>query len=426
VNRQAVTDDSSSAPGFSEHLQSSLQAFRASLIELLAAVDADPGRPQDLARQFGLNKNLTWKISKIVSSPDLYGAVPHIPGASGLKIFLAAMEKAGAPTDLTAETRRAAAEFERVVQVHTGDRSTLEIMVSGMLPGPVQSEQNEASRKQAYQGNSGVWGVRAKALLALRIMGPNADDPSMVDLAQVSGLFGFRRLRTDARWLLFRRESWSDDEPHPPRDVEESMDPDFPISEGVSMDPNFPISEGVPLMGDFCSQPIPTIDVIDDLSEIQYELPPGPVGNTAAMTCIQGNVSRKIGPTFAAAEGEHGEIGTTIITPVENLLFDLLVHRDFEWAMDPELLLYSRLDGGGMQAASRRERNSLPVFETVHDTGWGIAGLASSLIPRYSALVRYSFEQLGWNADEFRAFRFTMSYPPIPAVALMRSELPVQ
>ncbi|MHC5114954.1 MAG: hypothetical protein ACYTGP_11070 [Planctomycetota bacterium] len=401
-------------PGFPEHLQASLQAFRAALVELLAAVEADPSRPQDLARRFGLNKNLTWKISKIVSSPDLYGAVPHIPGASGLKIFLAALDKAGAPSELIDETRRAAAEFDRVVQVHTGDRSTLEIMVSGMLPGPVQSEQAETSRKQAYQGNSGVWGVRAKALLALRIVAPNADDPSMVDLAQISGLVGFRRLRPDARWLLFRRESWSDDDPHPPRDVEESIDPDFPINGGV------------PLLGEFCTQPIPDIDVIDDGSEIQYELPPGPVGNTAAMTCIQGNVSRKIGPAYAETEGEFGEIGTTIITPVENLLFDLLVHRDFEWAMDPELLIYSRLDGGAMQAASRRERNALPVFETVHDAGWGVAGLASSLIPRYSALVRYAFEHLGWNPDDFRAFRYTMSYPPIPAVALMRSELPVR
>ncbi|MCP3903432.1 MAG: hypothetical protein GY715_07325 [Planctomycetes bacterium] len=414
MNKQAVTGGSSAVPTFPEHLRSSLQAFRAALIELLASVEADPGRPQDLARRFGLNKNLTWKISKIVGSPDLYGSVPHIPGAAGLKIFLAAMEKAGAPASHLKATRQAATTFDDMVKLHTGDRNTLEIMVSGMLPGPVQSEQAEQSRKLAYQGNSGVWGVRAKAQIALRILAPNNQDQNFADLVQISGLIGFRRLRPDARWLLFRRERWTDDDPHPPMDVEESIDPDFPVAGGV------------PLIGEFCSKPIPDLDVIVDAGEVQYELPPGPVGNTASLTCIQGQVSRRIGPAYAEHPGEFTEIGSSVITPVEHLLFDMLVHRDYDWAMNPELLIYSRLDGGAMHASARRERNTLPVFETVHDAGWGAAALASSLVPRYSNLVRHVFDRLEWNADDFRAYRFTMSYPPIPTSALMRAALPVR
>jgi len=33
---------------------------------------------------------------------------------------------------------------------------------------------------------------------------------------------------------------------------------------------------------------------------------------------------------------------------------------------------------------------------------------------------------LKWNGADFRAFRFTMSYPPLPTVALSRSKLPVR
>ena len=57
-------------PEFPEHLQTALQALRAAIIELLSAVGADPGKPQDLARRFGLNKNLTWKVSKIICESD--------------------------------------------------------------------------------------------------------------------------------------------------------------------------------------------------------------------------------------------------------------------------------------------------------------------------------------------------------------------
>jgi hypothetical protein len=414
MSSQGLTRASEGTPAFPEHLQAALQRFRASIIELLSAIDADPAKPQDLARRFGLNKNLTWKISKVVNGPDLYSSVPHIPGSGGMRIFFSALTKAGAPAPLVEEARKAADEFDRVVEVHTGDRTTLEIMTTGMQPPSVQAEQHEQSRKLAYQGNSGTWGVRAKTQLALNILTTNADDPTMADLVQIGGLIGFRRLRADARWLLFRRERWSDDDPQPAQDVMESLDPAFPAEQGI------------PLMGDFCSAPVPDIDLLSGTGEDQYELPPGPVGNTAAFTCIYGQVSRQVGGLYGETPGEVSEIGCNLITPAEHLVFDLLVHRELEWAMRPTLVMYSRMDGGTMHAPARRTRNLLPVAEQVHDAGWGVTALATPLVPSYSGLVRYTFDRLGWNADEFRAFRFTMAYPPIPTAALMRSELPVR
>ncbi|MCP3903080.1 MAG: hypothetical protein GY715_05530, partial [Planctomycetes bacterium] len=377
---------------FYEHLRSSLQALRAALIELLATVDADPTKPQDLSRRFGLNKNLTWKISKIAGGPDLYASVPHIPGPAGLGIFFRALADAGAPAPLLDAGRRAAAEFDRVVKVHTGDRATLEIMVSDRMPSSVRIEQDEQSRRRAFQANSGIWGVRARTQLSLCMLAPNADDPEMADLVQVNGLDQFHRLRPEARWLLFRRERWSDDGPHPAPESVESLDPDYPVKGGV------------PLLGDFCSKPIPEIDLIVGEGEEQYELPAGPVGNTAALTCIFGHVTRRVGPAFAEGNGEHSELGCNLITPAEHLVLDMLVHRDFEWAMRPDLLVYGRLDGGAMHALARRQRNVLPVADGLHDLGWGVSAVATSTLPFYSKLVRYVFDSVDWNPDDFRTF----------------------
>ena len=77
--------------------------------------------------------------------------------------------------------RSAGREFERMVEIHTGDRGTLEMMLGDMTA-------REQSHKLAYQGNSGTWGVRARAQLSLNMLAPNQDDPSQCDLVQIAGL----------------------------------------------------------------------------------------------------------------------------------------------------------------------------------------------------------------------------------------------
>ena len=57
---------------FEDAVPEAIQAVRGALTELLVTAGADPERPQAVARRFGLNKNLAWKVCKIINSPDLY------------------------------------------------------------------------------------------------------------------------------------------------------------------------------------------------------------------------------------------------------------------------------------------------------------------------------------------------------------------
>jgi hypothetical protein len=265
----------------------------------------------------------------------------------------------------------------------------------------------------AYQGNSGTWGVRARVQLSLNILAPSQSKPGMCDLAAIGGLIGFRRLRRDAQWLLFRRERWTDEAPSTVQEKAEPLDPQAS-------------SDDVPWVREFCSQPLPKCDVLPGLGEDQYELPSGPVGNTAALSCVYGQVMREVGPAWSDKPGEFSEIGANLITPAEHLVLDLLVHKSLVWALRPSLEIYSRMDGGAIHAHARRRRNLLAVPETVYDAGSGASALATPLAPRYTRLVQYAFDRLKWNADEFQALRVTMQYPPIPTAALLRSELPVR
>ena len=399
--------------GFSGELGAALRNLRGALIEVITAVGENPEKPQDLARRFNINRNLTWRMTRVVTSPDLYAAVPQIPGPAGMGRFFDALGKAGAREDLLERAVAAGRQFERVVETHTGDRSTLQLMIDPALPHEARAEHCELVRKLAFQGNSGVLGVRAEAQLCLHLLTPS-ETPGWCDLVRVGGLIGFQRLRPNARCLLFRRERWSDRDETAERGRRESLDPAHPIADGV------------PFIGSFCSDPVPAVEVLETGHELQYELPPGPVGNTAAFTCIYGEIVRQVGPTFGEDLDEFMELGCNLVLPVRQLVYDLLVHRDLAWAMSPQLVIYSRMDGDLMHDTERRERNELEIPARLDDLGFGAGAIATTAIPHYSNLIRQVVDRLGHDVNDFRTLRLTLTYPFIPSAALMRSPLPLR
>jgi len=397
------------ATTFEADYKAAAQGLRAAFTGLLTSAGADPSNSRELARRFGLNKNLTWKVAKIVTGSDPFAAAQHIPGPNGVEILLKAMRKGGASASAVQEARVAMRDFERVVEVHTGDRATLELMLADLASRPTRAEHLLQNRKLAFQGNSGTFGVRAKAQIGVSIIAPS-ETPGLVDLVQCGGVVGLRRLRQDARWLLFRRAAFTDDGSRVGPAIGEAIDPDF--------------ANGMPLIRAFCSTPLPEVNVLETETEFQYELPPGPVGNQASINIVYGVMMRATAPAFRDEHDDMAELFCSTSTPAELLQFDVVLHEDFDWAMRLEPALFSRMDGGPMHASSGRERNRLPFTETVQELGRGVATMASPHIAWQTSLVQDVFDRLGWDADRFHAFRLTIPYPPIPAMAMLRAPLP--
>src|SRR5688572_14123794 len=90
-----------------EETRQALQSLRSALIELYDAVEADPNAPQDVARKFGLNRNLTWKLSRVMTAPEAFASLNHLPGQQGLQLAMNAFENAGAPTPTLKQVRTA-------------------------------------------------------------------------------------------------------------------------------------------------------------------------------------------------------------------------------------------------------------------------------------------------------------------------------
>ena len=117
--------------GFGDAAQ--IEALRAGLAKEFGVKvgysGADISKPQEVSRQFKLNKNLTWKIAKVLQTNDALEAVPLIPGSEGMEILLAAMSGAGASAASVQAVRTKLAAFEHMVEAHVGDRATLELLM---------------------------------------------------------------------------------------------------------------------------------------------------------------------------------------------------------------------------------------------------------------------------------------------------------
>ena len=121
--------------------------------------------------------------------------------------FLKATESKGANKKAVEAVRTATREFERVISVHVGDRATLDLVIDAMPNSDAQGL--ELSRKRAFLGNSGIYGVQARANLMCCFLAPNEEDPSQLDMVMLRGLLGVRRLRPTVRIPIFRTRQWS-------------------------------------------------------------------------------------------------------------------------------------------------------------------------------------------------------------------------
>lgn len=397
-------------PPFEEELTNSFQELRRSLSSVVSACGLRAAEPQEMARKLGVSRNLTWKFSKVLCAHDLFEAMHHLPGEEGVEIMIRAAEKRGADRPLAADVRTALAAFNRVVEVHSGDRATLEMMLDGW-GARGSSERLEQSRKLAYRGNCGVWGAQARVRSQTHIVMPNRENPDLLDAALVGGIVDFRRLRPNVRWPLFR-----------PRLYHDNYTPMVHAPGEVALDPAFADTPGPKLLSQFCSANMPAIRLVEEPSGFVYELSEGPVGNSGSFTCFFGTVMPSVATRYASPGDEHGELSTLLMLPVEWLQFDLLLHRDLGIGDNLESIMVGRLGNGSFEAGSMR----LPFDEKPIELSGQPPALSSALVNGYDDIMAYVMQRLDRSMREFRALRLLVRYPLMHSNVMVRFPLPTR
>ncbi|MDZ4754190.1 MAG: hypothetical protein SGJ11_06795 [Phycisphaerae bacterium] len=383
--------------------------LRQALSRVLLSVGADPSRPQDVSRQFGLNKNLTWKVSKVIGDDAPQVAVTHLPGRPGLAILLRRMEEAGAPPECLAALRSAIAALDDLVATHAGDRETLAVMLAslGERAAPLVVQRDEVTRKLAFQGNSAIWGTASRVQLNACFVLPSADADRLAFVV-VAGFVDFRRLRPDVTWPLATL-----------RGCERGA---MPIDATVA-------AGGVPFMSAFCSRPLPSVRAVPTSQEgtTRFELTHGPVGITAATTCMLGCIDRASLPRWGCAVTPCAEHHVALTTPAEIAILDVFVHRSIagssaEGGPMPTASLYGQLPERPAYPQATRADGRLHLSEAFTPLQ-GAAWLGTD-VPKYTSIVAAVCAAAGADPGDLHGYRLQLRYPPMPSLAVIEYVLP--
>ena len=386
-----------------------VEQLRTALIELYDSIGADPTTPQDVARKLRVNKTLAWNVARLLQGADDLAAISHVPGASSLEKVIHATVKNGADPEAVTKARTAVRDFHSMIRAHAGDRPTLDLIIDGA--GSASNGRLELSRKLAFRGNSGLYGVQARTRIVTNFLAPNPLDPDLLDMVTVSGYVDFRRLRPGVRWPIFMMRSWG---------AAGNPDRSEPI------EPSESAAEGFPIMPSFTRGATPQISQVITAEGRDFVLGDGPVGNEGAFDCFWGDILRGVVHRFAQEPDDVGEFGAAITAPVETLIMDIIVARELEFALKPELLVFGHIFAHGQPTGGKDDPSLLPIEQPVRPLSGSPPLVNTPLVPDYRRLVARAYERMNWDPAQFRGTRLTLDYPPLGSNVILRFGLPTK
>jgi hypothetical protein len=394
---------------FEGECRASVDRLRTAFVELYDSIGADPGSPQDVSRTLRVNKTLAWNVARLLQAADSLKAVAYVPGDSSLEKVIQASARHGADAQIVAKAREAVADFRKMIDAHAGDRATLDLIIDGTRPAKGSLE---LSRKLAFRGNSGLYGVQAKTQVQCNFIAPNADDPTRLDMATVRGYVGLRRLRPNVRWPIFMVRAWSG---RGEQIVSNGWEP---------LEPSPSAENGFPLLPSFSGGNTPPIHAMDTPEGRNFVLGEGPVGNEGAFNCFCGDMMRAAVCMYAESPGDIGEFGAAITSPVERLISDIIVHESLTFALKPEVLVFGRIFAHGQTSGSKDDPTLLPICQSITELHSSPPLVNTAHVPRYAQLVKQVFERMDWAPERFRGVRLVMEFPPLGSDVILRFNLP--
>jgi len=399
---------------FECELDDAFEVLRSAVGALFVAIDADPDKPQDLSRRLGINKNLAWKASRIVGAESPAVGIPHLPGTSGLDLLLDAFAHEGASPVLIRDVRRARNAFEAFIEEHAGDRATLDLMLDSMGAG-WNSDRLEMSRRLAFQGNSGLWGIQCGMRFSTTILAPNAADSSLLDITMFGVYIDIRRLRPGVTWPMFVVKA------------EDDAGESIPLlDDRTDAEGEFPDRDGTRLLRRFCSSNMPEILIRKVRNNFIYEFDQGPVGNTGVFDCAMGTRFRGVAPRYRTGSDSVGRLSSHVLIPSERMVLDLLVHRDLPYSEHATKCIYPLLGDPSTWTPPwmREDPHSIPIEEPLHAIDARHNAIEDPALPRQGEVLETVLKASGWRAEDFCGLRLDLKYPPMPSLVVIEWPLP--
>ena len=366
-----------------------------SLRSVLEAIPGGPHRPQELSRVLAISKDISSRTLMASSKKDPLAVAYLMPGPASLRRLLRAASRKRVAPGLIREAEAAVQQFERLIQVDAGDRISLDGIISSWLPDA--RDRFETGNKQAvFRGMAQLKGVVAEVGLTTAMIHPS-DDGETLDGVWLLGSLGLRRIR-----------------PGPPIHFSSGH------AETESADRRKLTLDGQPASGlegllleQFCSSPIPTVDVRHEGAMMHYTLAGIASGPASAVDLF---VAERTPSCMKRYQSDPSRPfcgpSSMITTPVATLVFDVLLHEDVFPGQDPSLRVYDTALAGVVDVNdAARDIDRLDVSESVEFLGWDAVSFRASEVPHYTQIIAHVCEKLGWDSRKFRGYCCRAQYP---------------
>jgi hypothetical protein len=120
---------------------------------------------------------------------------------------------------------------------------------------------------------------------------------------------------------------------------------------------------------------------------------------------------------------DTGEFGVAITAPAEQLVFDVIVHQELEFALKPEVLVFAHISPHGHHSGGSNDSSRLPIRAEVIELRGQPPVVNTPAIPQYPQLIKSVYERMNWNPEQFRGIRLMMKYPPLGSHIVLRFPL---
>lgn len=229
-------------------------------------------------------------------------------------------------------------------------------------------------------------------------MNPSGDGANL-DIARVMGSLGLRRLRPGVTVRFATKRS-------PLKDGEEAPMP-------LTID-QVPGTRGSDYrLDDLCTESPAPVEILRSGDALHYVLGETGYGPGSMVDLLLGEVSMAaMSKTVPVGSGRRGWFYGSTTIPAKVMLFDIHVHKDVYFDSDPELILYNSHENGIADVNDiSRDIDRVDLVETVDFLGTGLKKLKTKDSPRQPEIAAELFRRLGWNPEDFRAWRARIEYP---------------
>jgi hypothetical protein len=394
TSRQLVQTSATSAEVVSERVKSAVLELATSLAGVIDTLPHTIRRAADLEKALGLQTPLAWRIFRLSQAGDAPEAVEYLPTVKQLERVLDKVAKTS-PAPVVDRARAALSQFNSVVEEFGGDQRGFESLVSGLSPAGVRRVEID-HRRSAFRGNTHLWGLQCRCLIACAVERPGAR-PATRDGLAIRGLLDLQTMRPDLPLMVQTRMHFTALQGGPKSSAPSNLTEPPAWRSDLEIMPQF----GGPRLPELYTQ------LTDDGWQQTMARVPG-IGRAEAVSFYLRQVFR------GAEEDDQPGLGMLAEIPAEWLHLEYLVPRGWTDPSTVRVRSYAcRHDV--KKAYEVRDSDRIPLHDQVQHFGGRKDVPASSEIPHWPDVVRQVLKDQGWWGESFDIYRCIVPFPMLHA-----------